>query len=75
MDSPTRLGAKKHFHGPMASLPAGAVCTWQIAVGQAFGLAAAHPDGCSSWASLWGCQGKPGRNNQISLSGSSYFLA
>lgn len=35
--------------------------------------AAAHPDSCPSWVSLRGCQGRPGRNNQISLSGSSCF--
>lgn len=34
----------------------------------------AHPDGCPSWASLRGCRGRPGRNNQISLNGSSCFL-
>ena len=33
----------------------------------------AHPDSHPSWASLWGCPGSPGQNNQISLNGSSCF--
>lgn len=77
-DSPAQLEAEKHPHSPMAPLPSGATCTGPTSVGWAVGPAAAlcaHPDSCPSWASLRGCQGRPGRNNQISLSGSSCFLA